>query len=147
MILDGLSPLANHLWQSTLCVLAVWLLTLAMKRNRAAVRYWLWLAASMKFLVPFSVLVSAGSQFGWHADAAVSQPQLVHAMDEIARPFSVAAPPPFSPEVPPSTSPVVAILLGLWLCGFAIDVRSWVRGWRRARAALRSGTPLRLDLP
>ena len=147
MILDSLSPLANHLWQSTLCVLAVWLLTLAMKRNRAAIRYGLWLAASLKFLVPFSVLVSAGSQFRGHADAVVSQPQLVHAMDEMALPFFIAAPPPFSGEAPSSSSPMVAILVGLWLCGFAIGVRSWLRGWRRARAALHSGTPLHLDLP
>ena len=56
--LADLSPLANHLWQSTLCVVAVWLLTLALKKNRAAVRYWLWLAASVKFLIPFSLLVS-----------------------------------------------------------------------------------------
>ena len=26
-----LSPIANHLWQSTLCAAAVWLLTLALK--------------------------------------------------------------------------------------------------------------------
>jgi beta-lactamase regulating signal transducer with metallopeptidase domain len=51
--LADLSPLANHLWQSTLCVVAVWLLTLALKKNRAAVRYWLWLAASLKVLIPF----------------------------------------------------------------------------------------------
>jgi len=47
------SPLANHLWQATLCVAAAWLLTLAFSRNRAAVRYWIWLAASVKFLIPF----------------------------------------------------------------------------------------------
>jgi hypothetical protein len=51
MTLADLSPLANHLWQSTLCAAAAWLLALTLRKNRAAVRYWLWLAASVKFLV------------------------------------------------------------------------------------------------
>ena len=50
MSLADLSPLANHLWQSTLFVAVVWLLALLLRSNRAEVRYWLWLAASMKFL-------------------------------------------------------------------------------------------------
>ena len=40
-------------------------LALALRSNRAQVRYWLWLAASMKFLVPFAALVALGGQFGW----------------------------------------------------------------------------------
>jgi bla regulator protein BlaR1 len=59
------APLANHLWQSTLFAAAAGLLTLALRKNRAQVRYWLWLAASVKFLVQFSLLFSAGSYLGW----------------------------------------------------------------------------------
>jgi hypothetical protein len=65
MTFADLSPLANHLWQSTLCVAMAWLLTLGMRKNRAAVRYGLWMAASVKFLIPFSLLVSAGAQLEW----------------------------------------------------------------------------------
>ncbi len=54
MTAPDLSPLANHLWQSTLCIAVAWLLTLALRNNRAAARYWVWLAASVKFLIPFS---------------------------------------------------------------------------------------------
>ncbi len=32
----------NHLWQSTMFAAATGLLTLPLKKNRAAVRYWLW---------------------------------------------------------------------------------------------------------
>jgi hypothetical protein len=39
MTFADLSPLANHLWQSTLCVAVAWLLTLGMRKNRAAVRF------------------------------------------------------------------------------------------------------------
>lgn len=54
----------NHLWQSTWFALAAALLTLAFRKNRAQVRYWLWLAASIKFLIPFSILMSLGSGNG-----------------------------------------------------------------------------------
>ena len=40
------SALVNHLWQSTLCVLLVWLATLTLRNTGARVRFWLWTAAS-----------------------------------------------------------------------------------------------------
>ena len=60
-----ISELANHIWQSTLFASAMGLLTLMLRRNRAAVRYGLWLAASVKFLIPFSLLVAMGSHVEW----------------------------------------------------------------------------------
>lgn len=56
MIPSQLQSLANHLWQSTLFAAAAGLLTLSLRKNRAQTRYWLWLAASVKFLIPFSPL-------------------------------------------------------------------------------------------
>ena len=53
--------LGNHLWQSTLFACVIALLMLALRNNRAQIRYCLWLAASLKFLVPFSLLVGIGS--------------------------------------------------------------------------------------
>jgi bla regulator protein blaR1 len=50
----------NHIWQSTLFACAMGLLTLAFQKNRARVRYWLWFAASLKFLIPFSLLTALG---------------------------------------------------------------------------------------
>jgi len=47
------AALGNHLWQSTLFAATVWILTLALRKNEARVRHRLWLAASLKFLVPF----------------------------------------------------------------------------------------------
>ena len=150
MPLANLSPIANHLWQSTLCAAAIWLLTLALKKNRAAVRYWLWLAASVKFLIPFSLLVSLGSRFpfGWHTASAtiVAQPQWTYMAENIGRPFSIA--PPVTQAVASLTAnPLPAILLGVWLCGFAVSVAFWFRTWRQMRAARQAATPLALGLP
>jgi TonB family protein len=53
--------LGMHLWQSTLCVGLAALLAFGLKRAPARTRYTIWLCASAKFLIPFSVLVAAGS--------------------------------------------------------------------------------------
>ena len=51
----------DHIWQSTLFAIAIGLLTLLFRRNRARVRFALWFAASVKFLLPFSIIVWLGS--------------------------------------------------------------------------------------
>jgi len=68
--MTAMTLLADHLWQSTLFLSIAGLLTLALRRNRARVRYQLWLVASAKFLVPFGALIAAGRQIGWRSDPA-----------------------------------------------------------------------------
>jgi uncharacterized protein (TIGR03435 family) len=147
MTLDYLSPIANHLWQSTLCAAAAWLLTLTLRRNGAAVRYWIWLAASAKFLIPFSLLVSAGGQLGWRADSPVAQAQFSSVMDQISQPFAMPAPVVRPAGDDPAAAVFPSILAGVWLCGFALVFLNWSRLWRRVRAIQRTATPLNLDLP
>ena len=60
-----IASLANHLWQSTFVAVLAWLVTLALRRDRAGIRHGVWLAASVKFLIPFSMLTSVGARFGW----------------------------------------------------------------------------------
>jgi bla regulator protein BlaR1 len=67
MIPDNLSAigstLANHLWQSTLFAVLVGFLTLALRKNGARLRYRLWLAASVKFLIPWALLIGMGGHW------------------------------------------------------------------------------------
>lgn len=147
MILTHLSPLVNHLWQSTLCVALVWLLTLVLQRNRACTRYWLWMAASVKFLVPLSLLVSAGSHLGWQTARVLTQPRVAFVIEEMSRPLSISAPLPQLPGVPPERDGSPAIAFGLWFCGFAVALLCWFRSWRRVRAIRRTATPISSDLP
>ena len=51
----------NHLWQSSCFALLAGLLAFVPRKNSPKVRYWVWLSASLKFLVPFALLVSLGS--------------------------------------------------------------------------------------
>jgi bla regulator protein blaR1 len=147
MIPPELRPLANHLWQSTLFVAVVALLTLALRKNRAAVRYWLWLAASMKFLVPFSLLIEAGSRIQWQSHPVISHLQFSFAMDQIARPFVMPAPVSLKMAAPSALPVLPAILCCLWFCGFAFAAVSWIRSWRRIRAVRCAASPLDLKLP
>jgi bla regulator protein blaR1 len=153
MSLAGLSswaawmPLANHLWQSTIFVGVIWLVTtLALKKNSAAVRYWLWFAASVKFLVPFSLLVALGSKFDWRTTPAIAQPQWSFVMDNLAQPFSAAAP-AVRIAAPHASFPPPAVLLCVWLCGVVLGVAFWLHCWSEIRAVRRSAKLLALGLP
>ena len=83
-------PLGNHLWQSTLCLVAAGLMTLVLRRNHAQARYGLWLAASVKFLIPFSLLVAVGMHLPHFGIAHGSAPGggLYYVMDEVSQPFT-----------------------------------------------------------
>jgi bla regulator protein BlaR1 len=146
MTYANLSPLANHLWQSTVFAGAMWALTLALRQNRAAVQYWLWLAASVKFLIPFSVLMGIGSHLGWRAAAEIDPSQWSVLVEQIGQPFTASAA-AVHQLTPPMINAIPAILFGVWACGVALGIVFWLRSLRRMRAVLQAATPLDLDLP
>src|SRR5450432_1498450 len=107
--------LTNHLWQSTLFAVVAGLMTIAFRKYRAQVRYWLWFSASVKFLVPFSLLMTLGSHVDWNPAAQqIVPPSLSFRMVQITQPF------------PPSTAVtrdwIPIAILGVWAVGFAVIV-------------------------
>ena len=147
-IWTALAPaMGNHLWQSTLFAITAGLLTLALRKNRARARYWLWLAASLKFLVPFSLLVVMGSRLPWSRGSAGAKGGLSSVMKEVGQPFMQQTTPIVSPATPStvlaSLIHLLPALLAVWLCGFLMVVFVWLLRWRRISAAIREATPLR----
>jgi uncharacterized protein (TIGR03435 family) len=145
MSLADLSPLANHLWQSTLFVAVVWLLAFLLRRYRAQVRYGLWLAASMKFLLPFAALVAIGRQFDWQSSTTIVQPEVAFVIDAIGQPFSGPQPITVSSPVtmPFSLTAVLPILLlAIWFGGCAMHLLAWWVRWRRLAVVVRDASPL-----
>jgi len=141
-----MNPFADHLWQSTLFAAVAWILTLALRKNHSRVRYSIWLAASCKFLVPFSLLIAAGSLLGWRTVRVTAQPGLAVVMNQISQPFSVPEP-PTSSQVParPAARLLPTMLLSVWACGFAgITCAWWVR-WKRIRSSVRAGSRMELN--
>ena len=57
-----ITDFANHIWQSTIFAAAIAVLAFVVRRNHARVRYRLWCAASVKFLIPFAFLAALGSR-------------------------------------------------------------------------------------
>ena len=86
--MSTLAALANHLWQSTIFAGLVAVAILAFRRNRASVRHGLWLAASIKFLIPFAALVSLGAQLAPRVIAPGVQPAIAAAIGTASQPFA-----------------------------------------------------------
>jgi bla regulator protein blaR1 len=133
--------LANHLWQSTLFGAAAALITLALQKNSAHVRYSVWLAASLKFLLPFSLLTGLASRFAWHKAAALQQPVFV-VVQRVSQPFSSVSTPQ-APALAPSTFATLAtlwpiLLLVAWFCGCATVLFVWWTRWRRVMLPVRN---------
>jgi uncharacterized protein (TIGR03435 family) len=132
-------PLADHLWQSTVVAAAVWLLALALRRNPAAARYRLWIAASIKFLFPFSLFMTIGEYVHPSATRAVDNPALTAAVNQIAEPFQSVQPvavwTPAATLEKPHLLPI--LLVALWLCGVLLIAVRWAIRWRRIRATSR----------
>ena len=140
------AALGNHLWQTTIFAGMAGLLTLALRKNRARARYWLWLAASVKFLLPFAVLINIGNHFAWHSSIE-PKGQLYSAMEEVTQPFAPAASPEISSSATRASSPVSANLLpGLlgsaWAAGCVVVFCVWLLRWRRVSTAMREAVPL-----
>jgi bla regulator protein BlaR1 len=123
----------NHLWQSTLFAVMAALLTLAFSKNRAQVRYCVWLSASIKFLVPFGLLMNLSNSL-WSAFAArgiateLASPSVSLTVQQIAQPFTDGL--SFVPSAPLThTAQWIPIaMLSVWLCGFLGVVLARFRG-------------------
>jgi bla regulator protein BlaR1 len=140
----------NHLWQSTVFAIAAGLLTLAFRRNRAQVRYWLWFSASLKFFVPLALLINLGSHVQWTPAAREMAAPSVLAIEQVTEPFPQTV--SFSPvTIAPARDwiPVALVftLLGAWACGFSAIGLIRLRGWRRIRAAVRASAPFDIAAP
>src|SRR6266576_111636 len=134
----------NHLWQSTVFVIAAGLLTLVLRQNHARFRYWLWLVASVKFLIPFSLLVALGSYLSGAHTVAGTNAAFYIAVEEVSQPFTQPTM-PVIPQIAASTGLTQLLPLFLavvWLCGFLVVIFHWYFRWRRISVAIRKSVPL-----
>lgn len=119
----GFLPVANHLWQSTLIAGIAGLLTLLLRNNRAHARYCVWLAASAKFLVPFSLLMLVGGLVGRHSVIVPARARVPVVIEQVNEPFVAE---PFVSKAPPGAQRRTRRMRGPGL------FRSWLRCGRLA---------------
>ena len=145
-----IAALLDHLWQSTLFAAGAGLLTLALRSNRASLRYWIWFCASMKFLLPFSLLTTLGGHLLVHPlPPAIEAAPALFAIEQTALPFTLATQAPVATATPPdfAATLLAAILLGLWAVGFVAVLAIWAVRWRRIARVLREAKPSPLSAP
>ncbi len=138
-----IAALSNHLWQSTAFAAAAGLLALLLRANRASVRHGLWMAASLKFLLPFSLLMTIGAWLAPAHDARAAAPAgavtVSHITEPFAQPFFVAS---TDADTAPLARNWLSIAAGsVWALGLGAIAVARVRGWRRVRRAVRAGEP------
>ena len=124
----------------------LWALTLLFRRNSAVVRYRLWLIASVKFLVPFSLFVALGGLLQWHPVHPVTPSEVPVVVRQISQPFTpspVAIPAPSIAKATPVASPSVGIVFAsVWFGGAAIVLLVWFLRWLQVARIVRNADPL-----
>lgn len=142
-----IGALLDHLWRSTLFLCVAGGLTLALRRNGAHARYWLWFAASMKFLVPVAALSALVPR---PAGSSASSLPLSAMAARISAPFATESWPAGSA----STHLIAAhplhlstVLLLIWALGCVGVLLSWILRRRQVRRVLSAARPLSLAAP
>jgi bla regulator protein blaR1 len=128
----------THLWQSTLCAGVAALLALTFRRAPAHTRYNIWLAASLKFLVPLGLLAEVGR----YAAAPLARVTLDGTSADALRWFSVATDPAASGLTLGFERAALIAVITVWAAG-AIALTAWRwRQWATVSRLLRAATPL-----
>lgn len=139
-----MNEILNRLWQATVFAAAVALAVLALRPNSPRLHDWLWLAASVKFLLPFSRLGSTGERIQLPPDAPSFHAATVRQISTTFAPVSVF----------PATARPRAMfrwplaLTAIRAAGALLRALRWSRRWRTIHSAARRATrlPLRLSV-
>jgi uncharacterized protein (TIGR03435 family) len=144
--LSYLGPaIANHLWQTTGFAATIWLGAFFLRNNPARIRHSLWLIASLKFLLPFSLLIGLGSFLP--RSESITPSVTYPAIDLMGEPFSefqAASPSPLTqvPALRKQEGIDLPIMLEIiWLCGVGIVLMIWFVRWRKLSLTLQRSSP------
>ena len=128
-----MSALADHLWQSTWFGCAAWLLAFLVRKDSARVRYWVWSAASVKFLVPFAWLSWIGNQFILELH---DRPAFLPVMRQIAAPIAGG-----TVWIESFGGATKYGVIALWALGSVLLLRRWIVEYLHSRALVRTSEP------
>jgi beta-lactamase regulating signal transducer with metallopeptidase domain len=143
MMAELLISVGNHVWQSTLFALCVSALALALRGIPARTRFWMWFAGLLKFLIPFSLLLSLGNALAPQRTGGTQlQPAPYYSVDAVSQPFTYTPPALAAPVKTALHAPalraeqVFFVLATVWAFGFLAVLCSWFLNWRRVKAVL-----------
>jgi beta-lactamase regulating signal transducer with metallopeptidase domain len=139
-----IAGLLDHLWQSTLFAGAVALAMPLFRRQAAALRFWLWFAASMKFLFPFALLMMLGRRILSAMTPAAAEPVLAM-IRPAAAPFAAIAASLAAPA--PTHVPAMDLAVVVWSAGLVAIALHCLSRWLDLRATLKEAGPVAMDAP
>ncbi len=138
------AALASHLWQSTAVAIVAWAMTCALRHYPARVRFFVWGIASIKFLLPFTLLTSLGAH--WAQPRHPVRTMFYTIIEEFSGPLAQGPAPAAGQAVPAhsihaySFAPWLAA--GLWLCGCVFVLSRWMRQNSLTRRVFDDAQPL-----
>jgi len=121
------------------------LLALSLRNNSARVRFWLWFAASLKFLIPFAALAALGERLAAQLPVTVvASPRLLATLP-VAE--TISAPATMLAAVPQAGAGInIALVLGLvWLLGFVTVLAIRLIRSLRLRSVLKNARDIDLS--
>lgn len=124
-----MNAVVSHIWESTVFGAAAAAFTLMFRRNRAAVRHAIWLAASVKFLLPFAALAAVWQWLPAIRTTLVTPAGLAGAVFES------------SASVGLSASYANGVIF-VWMTGALLVAAYWSAEWRRVIARVRREAPV-----
>lgn len=134
--------LIDHLWQSSLFAACAWLVARRYRDHGAHLRYWIWFAASVKFLLPFSLLVSAGAWFSQHAISITAQSPIAYTIHEVVAPVVTPSVYVSARHIASDWLPALEVIaISIWAIGFLGLIARWLMQWLSIGSAIRSATP------
>ncbi|MFT4114900.1 M56 family metallopeptidase [Silvibacterium sp.] len=141
-----LPALVNHLLQTTAVFFLVWVLTAMLQRHRAALRFRLWMAASLKFLVPFSLLIAAGQHLRPEAAQPVETRAVGHLVTQAVQPYAGPVLPsqmlaPVRYEKRNTKVYMAEGMVVLWMLGACAVFGLWLRNWMIGAGIARRAAP------
>lgn len=133
-------------------VAIAWMLTIVLRKNHASTRYWLWMVASVKFLLPFSLLISAGEKLRTLFPAPAAQAPIGPEawITQIALPFAAKPLPAMATAIPQTAHQIATsaeykndlplILLLGWACGALLVAIRFGFGWWKIHSSQRKAS-------
>ena len=118
-------------------------LTLLLRRYAASLRFWVWFAASVKFLVPFSVLMAMGAVVTLPMAPMLPDGPALEVLQDTAAPFTTA---PVASVVPDGPGNWITVLIAAWAAGTFLALLIWAMRWLELRALVRAARPLTIPL-
>jgi beta-lactamase regulating signal transducer with metallopeptidase domain len=139
-----MSLLLDHLWQSTIVLAVIGLLTLFFRKNGAHVRHALWTVASLKFLLPFACLTALAGFVSHLFSSPPSAPPILTSFEGAAQPFSHSTSLVAATSTPMNWLPLLGVA---WGVGFLTVCYVWMARWRKLRAMLRAAWEVEIAAP